>query len=102
MKSLILLLFITGLVFVIIGYMETYKKCPLPKIEYRYIPRNFYEEQVTEYNLKNTYSDMFNKSDTWAKYPLGNVDENSIDNNANFIKEYNKLDVDEADYDSDS
>ena len=42
MKSLILLLFITGLVFVIIGYMENYKNCPLPKIEYRYIPRNFY------------------------------------------------------------
>ena len=31
MKSLILLLFIAGLMFIIIGYMENYKNCPLPK-----------------------------------------------------------------------
>ena len=74
MKSLILIIFIVGLVFVVIGYTENYKKCPLPKIEYRYIPRNFYEEQVTEHNLKNMYSDMFNKPDTWQNY-ANNTDE---------------------------
>ena len=51
----IICLLLIGLIFLIIGYMERYKKCPLPKIEYRYIPRNFYEEQVTENNLKNTF-----------------------------------------------
>ena len=75
MKSLILILFIVGLVLVVIGYTENYKKCELPKVEYRYIPRNFYEEQVTEHNLKNVYSDMFNKSDTWHTY-ANNIDEN--------------------------
>ena len=68
------------------GYMENYSKCPLPTIEYRYIPRNFYEEQITETNVKNTYSDMFNKPDTWARYPLGNENP-SINNATNFIKE---------------
>lgn len=86
MKSIILILFMLGTILMTIGYMENYKKCPLPKIEYRYIPRNFYEEQITEHNLRNTYSDMFNKSDTWANYPLGDTDI-EIDNTNNFISE---------------
>ena len=66
----------------------------MPKIEYRYIPRNFYEEQITENNLKSLYSDMFNKSDTWSKYPVGDAEVISkVDNSKNFI--------DESDYDTD-
>tara|TARA_B100001989_G_scaffold209689_1_gene158813 strand:+ start:475 stop:729 length:255 start_codon:yes stop_codon:yes gene_type:complete len=84
MKSIILILFIIGSIFVITGYMENYKKCPLPKIEYRYIPRNFYEEQISETNVKNIYSDMFNKSDSWNQYPYG--EENIINNSSNFIE----------------
>ena len=53
-----------------IGYMENYNKCPPTKIEYRYIPRSFYEEQVSSINLKNFYSDLFNEPDTWASYPF--------------------------------
>jgi len=91
MKSFIILLFIVGIVITTIGYMENYKNCPLPKVEYRYIPRSFYEEQVSSVNLKNLYSDMFNEPDTWSKYPLGSIQ--SIDsynsaNYSNFIKEY--------------
>tara|TARA_Y100000385_G_C13104576_1_gene646721 strand:+ start:1256 stop:1552 length:297 start_codon:yes stop_codon:yes gene_type:complete len=88
MKSIILILLITGFLLMMKGYTESYKQCPLPKIEYRYIPRNFYEEQITENNLKSLYSDMFNKSDTWSKYPLGDADVISkVDNNTNFINE---------------
>ncbi len=77
------------------GYTENYKNCPLPKIEYRYIPRNFYEEQITENNLKSLYSDMFNKPDTWSKYPVGDADVSSkVNNSSNFINE--------SDYDTES
>ena len=94
MKSLILIFFIIGVVMITKGYMENYSKCPLPTIEYRYIPRNFYEEQITETNVKNTYSDMFNKSDTWGKYPVGDAEVISkVDNSQNFIEE--------SDYDTD-
>ena len=75
-----------------IGYMENYKKCPLPKIEYRYIPRSFYEEQVSSVNLKNLYSDMFNEPDSWSKYPLANistVNAFNTSNYSNFLQEYN-------------
>ena len=85
MKSLILIFFIIGIVLITKGYMENHSKCPLPLIEYRYIPRNFYEEQITENNLKNMYSDMFNAPDTWAKYPVGESDI-TINNSDNFIQ----------------
>ena len=94
MKSIILILLIIGLLLMVKGYTENYKNCPLPKIEYRYIPRNFYEEQITENNLKSLYSDMFNKSDTWGKYPVGDAEVISkVDNSQNFIEE--------SDYDTD-
>ena len=76
MKSFILIFFIIGIIMVITGYNEHYKNCPEPLIEYRYIPRSFYDEQVSDVNLKNLYSDMFNKPSTWSKYPLGNNDNN--------------------------
>lgn len=99
MKSLILLLFIFGLVFLIVGYMENNKKCPLPKIEYRYIPRNFYEEQVSQPDLRNTYSDLFNKADTWSRYPLGDVNNNNpgvSKNINNFIESDSLPNLDET------
>lgn len=91
MKSFVILLLMVGIVMITVGYMENYKQCPLPKIEYRYIPRSFYEEQVSSVNLKNYYSDMFNEPDTWSKYPLGNVstgDGFNSTNLSNFIQEY--------------
>ena len=74
MKSFILIFFIIGVIMIVTGYNEHYKNCPEPIIEYRYIPRSFYDEQVSDVNLKNLYSDMFNKSSTWSKYPVGNTD----------------------------
>lgn len=91
MKSIILILLILGVLFMTISYMERYKKCPLPKIEYRYIPRSFYEEQISTTNLKNFYSDMFNEAEAWAKYPLASIGAVNSFNNANysnFIQEY--------------
>lgn len=92
MKSIIFILFIIGIVMITVGYMENYKKCPLPKIEYRYIPRSFYEEQVSSVNLKNLYSDMFNEPDSWSKYPLASISSlNTFNtsNYSNFLQEYN-------------
>ncbi len=86
MKSFILILFIIGLCLMILGYTENYKNCPLPKIEYRYIPRNFYEEQIADSNLKNLYSDMFNKQEAWSRYPIGDLSDNGVTNTSNFIE----------------
>ena len=89
MKSIILLMFIVGLVSITIGYVQNYRNCPPPQIEYRYIPRNFYEEQVSTQNLKNFYSDMFNAPSVWDMYPLKINTAQNFDarNYGNFINE---------------
>lgn len=70
MKSFIVILFIIGLITMFVGYVEEKKNCPETKIEYRYIPRSFYEEQVSNTNLKNLYSDIFDKPSIWSSYPF--------------------------------
>jgi hypothetical protein len=77
MRTLIITLLFLGIILMIVGYLENYKDCPLPRIEYRYIPRNFYEEQVSGMNLSNLYSQIFNDPEVWSVYPLGMIENNA-------------------------
>jgi len=70
MRSLFLILFIIGIVLIIIGYYENNKPSPVDKIEYRYIPRVYLEDQMLNMNLKKKYSDLFDKSSIWSTYPF--------------------------------
>jgi hypothetical protein len=45
MKSIILLLAMIGIIMIAVGYVQNNLQCPPPRIEYRYIPRTFTEEQ---------------------------------------------------------
>ena len=38
--------------------------------------------------LKILYSDMFDKSSSWSKYPLGDIDISGNNNMKNFIDDY--------------
>jgi|TARA_B110000444_G_C18544990_1_gene457540 hypothetical protein len=48
-----------GIVLVTIGYTELSFKCE-PTIEYRYIPRKIYEEQLYDQNVEAKFASMFN------------------------------------------
>ena len=72
MRSLFLILFIIGVVLIIIGYYENNKLNSVDKVEYRYIPRVYLEDQMLNMNLKNKYSDLFDKSSIWSTYPFNN------------------------------
>jgi hypothetical protein len=62
MKSLSFLILVVGIVFTTIGYMEMKMENNNKKlIEYRFIPRNVYDEQFNPQNLKQSFSDMFEK-----------------------------------------
>lgn len=62
MKSLSFLFLVIGIVFVTVGYMEMKIQNENKKIiEYRFIPRNVYDEQFVPQNLKKNFSDMFEK-----------------------------------------
>ena len=88
MKSISILLLFIGLFLIINGYYKKIHKCEPTKIEYRYIPRNFYEEQNSETNLKSLYKDLFEKSSIWSKYPLGDNDISGDNKMKNFIDNY--------------
>jgi hypothetical protein len=67
MKSLVLLLMVVGIMMITVGYHQqmqaNYKKEKV--IEYRYIPRSLYEEQMQPVNLQQSFSDMFKKDNVF-------------------------------------
>ncbi len=67
MKSLILVLLIIGLVMIGVGYVKSNMQCPPPRIEYRYVPKSFNEEQQVHTTIKamSGMSNMFGKEDVW-------------------------------------
>ena len=65
MNSIAILILVTGIIFLIVGYNKTTNKCPPPRIEYRFLPRSFYDEQMNPVNIDNLFSDMFNGKDSW-------------------------------------
>lgn len=58
-RVLALALLLAGIVFITIGYTKMSFKCPPPRVEYRYIPRQIYEEQIYDNNVMKTFQNMF-------------------------------------------
>ena len=67
MKSIVLLLLLFGIIMIVMGYYREYSKCPNPIIEYRFIPRTFYDEQLSTPNLMKEFSTMFEDDNVWLK-----------------------------------
>jgi hypothetical protein len=66
MRPVILTLFLAGIIFLVVGYVNQIKKCPPPKIEYRFIPRTFEEEQNNPVLVSQLFNDMFSEPSTWV------------------------------------
>ena len=67
MKSFVMLFFVIGIVMLALGYQKKILTNTRTEkvIEYRYIPRSIYEEQLSPYNLNQTFYDMFKKQDVF-------------------------------------
>ena len=67
MKSIILLLLVLGVMMITTGYhqkmQDTFKQEKI--IEYRYIPRSLFEEQIEPVNLQQSFYDMFQKNNVF-------------------------------------
>ena len=61
MKDFVLVLLLLGIIFITIGYLELNTKTE-KEIEYRYIPRNVYE-QIESNNMNDQFDFMFNAND---------------------------------------
>ena len=61
MQSLSLLVLIIGIVCVTVGYMDNKVKQTKTekKIEYLFVPRSIYDEQIKPTDLNDTFSTMF-------------------------------------------
>ena len=70
MKSLVVILLCIGIIMVVTGYNKSFHKKQAPQIEYRYVPRTFFEEQTAPTDLKKSFSSMFDEPSNWMKYPL--------------------------------
>tara|TARA_Y100001970_G_C13605614_1_gene542361 strand:+ start:346 stop:564 length:219 start_codon:yes stop_codon:yes gene_type:complete len=68
MKSIVLLLLVIGIVMISTGYQKSlYQNMENLKtvIEYRFIPRSIYEEQIQPINIQQSFKDMFEKEDVY-------------------------------------
>ena len=67
MKSIVLLLLVIGVMMITTGNQQkmqsTFKKEKV--VEYRYIPRSLFEEQIQPVNLQQSFSDMFRKDNVF-------------------------------------
>jgi len=97
MKAIVLLLFLLGIIFIITGYQKSYMKCePKTKYIYRYVPRNFIEEQMEPQSVEDAFKTMFKNPSPWVgKFPEMEIKKGE-DINKNFISQYG-FDDDEND-----
>ena len=70
MNTFALFILLIGVFFIILGYYKNYKNCPPTKIEYRYIPRSFWDEYNMDDTTLNKFCSMFNKFSVRIIYVL--------------------------------
>ena len=63
-----------GLILIIHGiYDQKYKQLKNNmRVEYRFIPRTFYEEQLANSTVSSQFQGMFNKESPWYDRTIGN------------------------------
>ena len=73
MKSIIAFLFIAGLFMIVHGiYEQKYQALKnSTKIEYRFIPKTFLEEQLADSTVSATLKDTLNGRDPWLNATVG-------------------------------
>lgn len=75
MRTVVLLLLIAGAALIVHGVYEEKLKLARQdvRVEYRFIPRTLYEEQMETTDLLDKYKDMFHRSAPWSA-ALGDPD----------------------------
>jgi hypothetical protein len=69
MKAVVLILALIGIILISVGYVKSNLQCPPPKIEYRYIPKTFDDEQDVHtpvLSIGGMYS-MFEDDSPWIQ-----------------------------------
>tara|TARA_Y200000002_G_scaffold195459_1_gene161485 strand:+ start:532 stop:765 length:234 start_codon:yes stop_codon:yes gene_type:complete len=77
MKSLALVFFVAGIVFLVVGYteMEILEKREVRDVEYRFVPRSVYD-QIGSIEVSEYYNDLFLSKDPY--YERGSLPTNLV------------------------
>lgn len=65
MNSLVIFFFLLGVIFIITGQQKY--NCPLPQVEFKYIPKSFTAEQYERIPIMSTYGRLFTDVSPWEK-----------------------------------
>ena len=91
MQLTLFVILFAGAVIVLIGYVKSQKYCPPPKIEYRFVPRTFVEEQQAPVPVTDIFASMFYESspfiNTESSKLLGPPTQQQMDINKYFISQ---------------
>jgi hypothetical protein len=73
MKSVIFFLFFVGLILIIHGiYDQKYNELKNNmRVEYRFIPRTYYDEQLSKSTVSSNFKNMFNRESPWFEATIG-------------------------------
>ena len=82
-RTFILILLLIGFFLIVIDTTKMYYKCPPNKIEYRYIPRSFEDEQNSIIPIKTIFGKMFDNPSPWINSftDVPNVDDSNVRQN---------------------
>ena len=61
------LLFI-GMVFIVVGFIRSQRHCAPAKVEYRFVPRTFIEDQENPVPVTDIFAKMFYESTPWLSH----------------------------------
>lgn len=68
MNVFLLLLLLVGFVFIVVGFVKANKNCPKPRVEYRFTPRSFTEEQQSPVPVTDIFAKMFFESSPFVSH----------------------------------
>ena len=86
-RFIILVLFLIGVIFIIIELTKSYNECPAKKIEYRYLPKTFKEEQESPVPIDDIYGTMFAQASPWVGSFTKNEDTMRTLRDQNFVSQ---------------
>ena len=73
MNILLVTLLFVAVVSVVVGYIKVSSYTPPPKIEYRFIPRTFIEDQKEPVPVTDIFAKMFFESTPWISHEAGKL-----------------------------
>lgn len=60
-------------VLIIVGYIRSQRHCPPARVEYRFVPRTFIEDQEAPVPVTDIFAKMFFESTPWLSHEAGKL-----------------------------